>query len=403
MLKKHSIDKLKIAILADEMAPGSAPKLIGWPIRKLKELGIDSQALIIIEKDHWQKHKSHYDYHLKDVKVRYLFDKFPKWIRKINFKFPGMSFFSLHHIASGFFAHRSVAEKEFDIIIAHCQYSSFAAGDIKKHYGIPFLLLVWDPATFTAKKIYKKKAGWKYPFIYLGAKILDKIAFGGADAVITSGKFHHQRFKKLTDKPLEVLAPGCFVKEALPEFSQREKMILTYDRWDIGNVPNVFLDLLEKISDSQVKLTIGGFWHPGSLLDDFKEEAKKRGLISRVDLLGPLDEKMIMDLASKAMVHIHPVHEAFGMQTLEAAACGCPIIIPQGSGVSDLFEDGVSGYFPKPGDFKGLLGSVNKIFSDLEKTKKISENAWKVAKNYSWENYAKNLAQISRRYINERS
>jgi len=313
-----------------------------------------------------------------------------------------MSFFSLHHIASGFFAHRAIEPREFDIIIAHCQYSAFAARNIKKHYRIPFLLLAWDPATFTAKKIYKNRFGWKYPFLYSGAKFLDKFAFTKAEAIITSGKFHHQHFHKLTKRPLEVLAPGCFAKDKLPLFSSRKKMILTYDRWDIGNIPNIFLDILEQL-EKDVTLTIGGFWHPVRLREDFQEEVKKRKLEDRVQLLGPLDEEMIMKLSSEAMVHVHPVHEAFGMQSLEAAACGCPIVIPKGSGVTDLFEDGVQGYFPERGNFEELLNCINKIFSDKEKTESMSRKAWKRAKDYTWEGYAKRLEQICRRYINEQS
>ena len=394
---------MKVGILIDEIAPGSAPKLIGWPIRRLNQLGVEAEALVIIEKEHWKKNKEHYDSHLKGVKVRYLFPKFPKWVQRINFKFPGMSFFSLHHIASWFFARKAVKLEEFDIVIAHCQYSTFAARNIKKHYRIPFLLLAWDPATYTAKKIYKNRFGWKYPFLYLGAKLLDRFSFAKAKAIITSGKFHHEHFRKLTKKPLEVLAPGCFVKEQLPLFSSRKPMILTYDRWDIGNVPNIFLDILENLSQKDIKLTIGGFWHPITLREDFQEEVRKRKLEDRVQLLGSLDEEMIMQLCSEAMVHVHPVHEAFGMQSLEAAACGCPIVIPKGSGVTDLFEDGVQGYFPERGNFKELLNCINKIFSDKEKTESMSQKAWERAKDYTWEGYAKRLEQICRRYINEQS
>ncbi len=74
--------KLKIGILVDEIAPGSAPKLIGWPIRKLADMGIEAEALVIINKDHWQKHQAHFDSHLSGVKVRYIFPEYPAWARK---------------------------------------------------------------------------------------------------------------------------------------------------------------------------------------------------------------------------------------------------------------------------------------------------------------------------------
>lgn len=393
---------MKIAILIDELAPGSAPKLIGWPIRKLKELGVQAQAFIIIEKDYWQKNKAHYDYHLSGVKVRYIFPKFPKWVQKINFKFPGFSFFSLHHIASWFFAYKAVGEKEFDVIIAHCQYSAFAARNIKRHCKIPFLSLIWDPSTFMARKIYKKRFPLMYPIIYLAAKLLDKFSLAKCEAVITSGKFHHQHLKKITNKPLEVLVPGCFIKEELPDFLSRERMILAYDRWDIGNNPRIFLDILGSLDSKDITLTIGGFWHPEDLKNDFIQEVKERGLKERVNLLGPLDEGQIMKLCSKAMVHVHPVHEAFGMQTLEAAGCGCPVVIPAGSGVADLFQDGVSGFFPPPGDFDSMVKSINKIFSDSAVAEDMGKAAWNIAKKYTWLDYAKTLKDIASKYLKDK-
>ncbi len=394
---------MKIGILIDELAPGSAPKLIGWPIKKLKCLGVEAEALVIIEKEHWKEHKEHYDFHLSDVKVRYLFPIFPKFIQKLNFRFPGLSFFSLHHLVSWFYAHRAVKTHEFDIIVAHCQYSTFAARDIKRHCGIPFLFLIWDPSTFIAEKIYKNRFGLIYPLLYLASSFLDKFALKKCEAVITSGKFHHNHIMNLTNKPLEILAPGCFVKETLPPFSSRKPMILTYDRWDIGNIPNIFLDILERIDRKDVTLTIGGFWHPENLKEDFEKEVRKKGLEKRVELLGPLDETKIMDLCSEAMVHIHPVHEAFGMQTLEAAACGCPIIIPKGSGVADLFEHGVHGYFPEIGNLHEIINYINIIFIDSKKTEEMSKKAWERAKNYTWDGYAKRLIEIVGRYVNEKN
>jgi len=394
---------MKVAILGDEIAPGSAPKLMGWPARKLKELGIDCEIVMMIDKGYRNQYKELFDFHLGDIKVRYLFPKFPRWVRQFNFKFPGMSFFSLHHVASWLWSYRGIRDNEFDLIIAHCQYTSLAARNILKHRHIPYVFLVWDPSTFTAKKIYENRMGWKFPLLYIFAKILDRLAVKGPKALITSGKYHHGAFRKLTDLPLEILAPGCFVLDQLPPFSSRKPMILTYDRWDIGNIPNVFVDILERINRNDVTLTIGGFWHPVSLMDDFKQRVRERGLEDRIKLLGPLDEKAIMDLCSEATVHIHPVHEAFGMQTLEAAACGCPGIIPAGSGVADLFEHGISGFHPIPGDVDAMVQYANALFNDPVLAEKMSRAAWQTARRYSWDHHAKRLKAISDRYAGEKS
>ncbi len=390
---------MKIGILLDEIAPGSAPKLLGWSIKGLEQLGHKCEGLVMVDNGKMAQFPQVYDYHLKGIKIRYLINSFPGVFRRLDFRVPGFSFLSLHHFTSWLFAHHTVDNGEFDIIVAHCQYSTLAARNLLKHRNVPFLLLMWDPSTYTLRKIYRQRFGPLYPLIHVMAATLDRIAYSKARAIITSGKLHHERIKKVTDRPLEVLFPGCFSLEELPPFEQREKMILTYDRWDIGNVPNLFLDLLERLNDKEVRLTIGGFWHPATLKDDFEGEVKKRGLSDRVKLLGPLNEQMIMDLCSRAMVHIHPIEEAFGMQTLEAAACGCPIIIPAGSGVTDLFQHGVHGYFPEKQNFEQLIHYTNLIFADPAKSAEMGRAAWEVARANTWVQHAAQLERILKKYV----
>lgn len=389
---------MRIGILIDQLAPGSAPKLLGWPIRKLLELGVEAEALVVVDKGHWQRNRAHYESHLGGIKVRYLFPAFPAWARALDFKFPGMSFFSMHHVLSGWFAHRAVGDHEFDLIVGHCQYSAFAARNLKRKRGIPFLSLVWDPSTFMARKIYRRRLGPLYWVLLAAGAWLDRYALRECEAVVTSGRFHHERFRRLTDRPLEVLYPGCFVLDKLPPFEQREPLLVAWDRWDIGNVPNVFLDLLERVRNRAVRLTLGGFWHPESLRVDFEREVAARNLGERVNLIGPLNEDGIMALCSKAMLHVHPIHEAFGMQTLEAAGCGCPGVIPAGSGAAELFEDGVSGFHPPAGDLAALAACVNRVFDEPDLARKMSVAAWTAARGHTWLEYARTVKGFAEKY-----
>lgn len=385
---------MKIGILVDEIAPGSAPKLIGFPIKELKKLGHDAEAIVLIEKDHWKKNQALYDSHLRDIKVRYIFPFFPRIFKVINFKFPGMSFFSLHHILAIFFAHRVVKRNEFDIIIAHCQYSTFAANNIKRIKNIPYLLLLWDPSTYTAKKIYKSRLGSIYLALYFFAYILDRYSLLGCNGIITSGTFHHDSIKRLTSKNIEILVPGCIPMNQLGEWGCRKKTIVSWDRWDIGNNPASIIDIFERIKDKSVKLEIAGFWHPPEMKSNFISLIVDRGLSDRVSIIGPIDEAGIKELCSKASLHIHPIHEAFGMQTLEAAGYGCPGLMIRGSGVSELFEDNISGLLIKNNDLDGAVRKINFFFSNAEYAQKLGHNAWLVAKNFSWNHHAKNIEKI---------
>lgn len=387
---------MKIAILIDELAPGSAPKVIGQTCKGLENLGHKCEALVLINNDQKQKVSETYEYHLKGIKIRYLFRAKHLW----DFKFPGFSFFSFHHLISFFALPFLIKPKEYDAVIANGQLSVFAAWGLKLFRNIPYIFYVHcDPCTYTLKRTYlKTRLRFIYPFIYIGAWFLDKIAASGAEALIVSGKVHRERFIKVTRKPLETLQLGCFSNDNFTPYNQRQKTILTYDRWDIGNNPEVFLEILESL-DEDIKLEIGGFWHPEDMLNSFQEEVRKRNLKDRIKLLGSLNERMILGLCSKVVLHLHPNEEAFGMQTLEAAACGCSIIIPRESGVADLFEHGIHGYFPEKNNLPELIKYIKLVFSDLETAEKMGRKGWEEAKKYNWLNYVKKMEKIIEKYI----
>ncbi len=391
---------MKIAILVDEIAPGSAPKLIGQPIRALQALGHTAEALVIVDNQSHRRYSQIYDFHLKDVRIRYLYGLAPAGIRKMDFKFPGFSFFSLHHILSFFIAPLVIKSREYDLVIGHCQYSAFAGWGLRLFRAIPYLLLVWDPSTYTLRKIYiKTKLRFIYPLLYCFAYLLDFFSICGAKALITSGSLHHKRFRRICNKPLEDLYPGCFVKNDFVPYALRKKAILAYDRWDIGNKPNIFGEILKALPES-VTLIIAGFWHPSSLRDDFVKVIAAAGLSQRVQLLGPLDEQAILDLCSGVMLHLHPNEEAFGMQTLEAAACGCCIIIPRGSGVTDLFKHGEDGFFYAKDNLNELISYTRNIFADIAGAERMGKSAWRKAASYSWAAHGKRLAEIAVKYAN---
>jgi glycosyltransferase involved in cell wall biosynthesis len=390
---------MKIGILVDELAPGSAPKIIGQSVKNLQQLGHYSEALVIVDKGYAERFPGIYNYHLNGVKIRYLMEETDSRWAKMDFKFPGFSFFSLHHLMSGLVAPSVIKEKEFDCIIAHNPYSAFAARSLYKKCKIPFFMLIWDPSPYTLTKVYSKtRMRYLFPVLRPAAAFLDKYAYRYCRAIITSGKLHHNYLKKFTNKPLEVLPCGCFPLEKLPPFADREEAILTFDRWDVGHKPNIFLDILGML-EQKVKLIVGGFWYPSGLKDSFIKEVNSRNMQGQVEIIGPLDEKKIQELCSRVMLHVHLNEEAFGMQSLEAAACGCPIMIPKGSGVTDLFEHGVHGFFPEKGNLAEFAKFIKMIFDDLGQTARMSQAAWETARKYTWLNYAKTLTGIIERNL----
>jgi len=85
--------------------------------------------------------------------------------------------------------------------------------------------------------------------------------------------------------------------------------------------------------------------------------------------------------------------DSFGMMALEAAGHGCPIIIPWGSGVTELLQHGVHGLFPEEGKMSEFVASAETLIADESLAWSMGKEAWDIARQYSWENHAKNLLQ----------
>lgn len=384
---------MKVGIMIDELASGSAPKLIGQEVKGLASLGYESEA-VVLKKGYAQT----YGFHLSDVSINWLSGRFPPIVKKVDMRFPGFSFFSVSHVASPFLAPFVVQKKEWDVLVSHISYTCLTAKSLLKLRSIPYFAFIGtEPAYYLLPRIYSDTfLGHFMPFLVRLSVLFDRFVVEDCLAILTFSKYYHNLIRAYTDKALEIVPPGCFPVDVLNE--KRENFILTFDRWDIGNTPHFFLDVLSKLN-KDVDLVVAGHWYPESIKSSFLKAAMEKGLTGRVRILGPLNEKDIMSWCSRALVHVHPNKEAFGMQSLEAAACGCPTVIPEGSGVTELFVHGVHGYFPKDRDANSFVECIDRIIADPEKTRKMGRAAWEIAKRNTWMKHAERLAEIVQKYV----
>ena len=120
----------------------------------------------------------------------------------------------------------------------------------------------------------------------------------------------------------------------------KNKNILSFDRWDLGNNPKQLLDILVSLKDKSVKLLIGGYWYDEKLKQVFDDYAIFLNIEDRVQHLGYLNEEQIKKYYSNlSMINIHHIHDAFATTILESSAYSCPGIVPRGCGVDEIFEE----------------------------------------------------------------
>jgi len=384
---------MRIAILVDEYIPGAMPVLVTQEARYLREEGFRVDVLVGTKFSDRQ-----YKECLKDESIIFLSDKYPRLVRALRFRFPFFSFFSPQHLLSALFAPTVIKNGDYDLVIAHGLFSAFIAYNLRRQRKIPFFTLFWDPASYILPKVYSNTAlrYFFWAFIPL-VRRLDVWIAKSTDRLLLGSKLHFAWFYRQGVKNIQVVYPGCFPVEKLP--AQRGDFVLAVDRWDIGSLPNMFLGML-KNSQQKFQLKIVGYWHNAIFKERFLAEVAKLGLQDYVQVLGPLPFKELRQLFFSARCFVHPTLEAFGMAAFEAASLGCPFIIPQRSGVTDLFTHGKDGFFPADGDRQEYAKYLTQLVEDKSLAYTMGYSAWEASRKYTWKRHAQEIAAIIKDFFN---
>lgn len=112
----------------------------------------------------------------------------------------------------------------------------------------------------------------------------------------------------------------------------------------------------------------------------------------KVKFLGAMDATDLVPWYQQAAVVVCPyIVEASSLVTLEALACGTPVI---GTG-NDVLRNGVNGIVVPPRDSKKLADALKKLLEDSKLREKCGEEGRRIVEQYfSWERAANKLSRI---------
>jgi glycosyltransferase involved in cell wall biosynthesis len=114
--------------------------------------------------------------------------------------------------------------------------------------------------------------------------------------------------------------------------------------------------------------------------------ARGAGTESRLSFLGPVDEMPRVYAAADAFV-LPTSYETFSLVTYEAAASGLPLLVTHVSGVEDLLEDGVNGWFIAR-DGRDIARRLNALCVDPELAGRMAAEARTAAGRFTWDGMA---------------
>lgn len=383
---------MRIAVLVDQLNIGGVQKVAIEETRHLRQLGHNVSLLALWPAEaQLRSQPAYYGDLLEEIHTDILRERFPHPFRS-SFRFPGFDFFSLFHITSPLIVPRILVKGRYDVVISHGTYTCFTAYRLWKQKEIPYIAFIWDPISYILPRAYSNTSlGFFLPVLRSFALSLDKLLVNNSLNTLTGSKVHLPFFGKISNKRVSVLYPGCSPCKALPQ--NRGDYLLSVIRWTATKRPERLVDLMSRSNPSLRLVVTDGYSPSLEIVKSFLERARKKGVTNRVRLEGPASQRRLGELYTGARAVIHTSVEAFGMTALEAAAHGCPFIIPEGSGVTEIFVHGVHGFFPREEDEDAYVAYTNR-FGDERVAREMGRLAWEVAKEYSWENHAKKLEQI---------
>lgn len=118
--------------------------------------------------------------------------------------------------------------------------------------------------------------------------------------------------------------------------------------------------------------------------------------LDNLKIIGPMEHDLMKMAVQKAAVYLSTTKETFGIGILEALAAGTPVLGWAYGGNVDLVEHGVTGYLAQPNNYDDLVIGLEYC---LQYRHQLSENAIIAAKNWSWPNVIKQVADIYNRAL----
>jgi glycosyltransferase involved in cell wall biosynthesis len=156
---------------------------------------------------------------------------------------------------------------------------------------------------------------------------------------------------------------------------------------------------LSKVPDRRAKLYIAG---DDAARDTLKALADECGIADRV-IFGGFRKDVPIALASSDIFFFPSWYEAFSLATIEAAACGLPIVATSINGTEDFIQPGSTGEFVKS-DPSHIAQVIEPLIQNAEKRKEMGENARRlVEQNYTWDRVTDATENAYKEYLASRN
>lgn len=121
--------------------------------------------------------------------------------------------------------------------------------------------------------------------------------------------------------------------------------------------------------------------------------------LKSMQVIGLQPEESMRQIVSRAGLYLATVQETFGIGTVEALACGVPVVGFDWGGTGEIITNGYDGLLVRPGDYDALYAACHEA---MNRRAEMSAHARETAKRYDWPNVIQQYADLYQRVYDER-
>lgn len=191
-------------------------------------------------------------------------------------------------------------------------------------------------------------------------------------------------------------AAGEAAADLRARYGLPQRFVLYLGGYDLRkNVPRL-LRAYARLPHLPPLVLAGRLPSPGPLFPDVRGIVRQLGLTGRVEQLGAFPEEDKPALYAAAWAFVFPsVYEGFGLDPLEALACGTPVACSHATSLPEVVGEAAALFDPR--DEEALATALERVCLDEDLRRDLRARGPEQARLFTWERTARQTAEVYRR------
>ncbi len=262
---------------------------------------------------------------------------------------------------------------------------------IDSQNGMPFFtpLYVKEPIVallhHVHQNVFRKSLRWPFSEI---ARVIEKRAmpfwYRHIPFITVSESSKNDLRKIYPEAKITIVNPGVDLKHLTPGEKAKFPLVLYLGRLKAYKSIETLIQAFKIVAQKNPKarLTIAG---EGEEKSHLQHLAFKLELSDKITFVGKVNEKEKVGLLQQAWVFVNPsIMEGWGITTIEANACGTPVVAADVPGLRDSVQNPESGYLVPHENIDQFAEKIGIILSNYLIREKMSRQAVEWAKQFDW-------------------